>query len=85
MALQRLRHLAGCLNIGGGRSGVARGVVVHQHDGAGVQLQRPARYFTRIDWGMIDRTLALGLAGDDRVLAVEEQQMQAFRAADGRD
>ena len=41
------------------RRGVAGGMVVHQNQGRGVQLQRPFRHFSRVDRDMINGALRL--------------------------
>src|SRR3984957_17844657 len=64
----------GDVSFGWGR--VARRVVVHQDQRGGAQLQRALDDLAGIDRRMVDRAALLLLVGDQRVLAVEEQEME---------
>ena len=83
------QRLAGILDLGGhrdvgiGRGGVARGVVVHQDQRAGVQFQRALHDLTRVDRDMVDGALGLFLIGDQHVLAVKKQDAELFGFAVG--
>ena len=57
---------------------IARGVVVDQDQGAGVQHQRPLDHLARIDRDMVDSAGREKLIGDDAVLAVEVEDMEAL-------
>src|SRR4029450_4990654 len=52
------------VDIGGRWGRVARGVIVHEDDGARPKLKRPLHYFARIDRGVVDRANTLDLIGD---------------------
>ena len=52
------------------------GMVVHQDQRRGVQLQRALHHLARIDRRMIDGAALLRLVGDQHVLAVEEQDAE---------
>ena len=49
---------------------------MHQDQGRGAELQRALDDFASIDRGVIDRAALLLLMGDDRVLAVEKEQVE---------
>ena len=49
-----------------------------QDQGAGVQHQRPLDHLARIDRDMVDRAGREKLIGDDAVLAVEIEDMEAL-------
>ena len=56
-----------------------------QDQGAGVQHQRPLDHLARIDRDMVDRAGRQELIGDDAVLAVEIEDVEApDRSADGQ-
>src|SRR5262245_17987562 len=55
--------LLGHVDIGARRGGIARGVVVHQDDGAGRQLERALDDLAHVDRRVIDRALLLHLVG----------------------
>ena len=58
-------------------------MVVDQDQGAGVQHQRPLDHLARIDRDMVDRAGREKLIGDDAVLAVEIEDVEALdRSAD---
>jgi len=76
--LAALLDLLGHAQIGLGRRGIARRVVVDQDQGAGVQHQRPLDHLARIDRHMIDRAGRQKLIGDDAVLAVEIEDMESL-------
>ena len=62
---------------------IARWVVVDQDQGAGVQHQRPLDHLAWIDRDMIDCAGREKLIGDDAVLAVEIEDVEALdRSAD---
>ena len=74
---ERLRHLGDLLrhlDVGGGRGGVAGGVVVDEDEGARRQLQRALHDLAGIDRGMVDGARLLHLVGDEGVALVEEQE-----------
>ena len=55
-----------------------------QDQGAGVQHQRPLDHLARIDRDMVDRAGREKLIGDDAVLAVEIEDVEALdRTSDG--
>ena len=68
--------LLGHLDIGARRRRVARGVIVHEHDRRGRQLERPLHHLAHIDRRVIDGALLLHLVGDDLVALVEEQDAE---------
>ncbi len=72
--LDLLRHA----EIGLRRRRIARRVVVDQDQGAGVQHQRPLDHLARIDRDMVDRAGREKLIGDDAILAVEVEDMEAL-------
>ena len=78
------KHPGGILDLGGhvdiglGRRGVARRMVVHQDQRRGIQLQRPLDHLARVDGHMVDRALGLFLVRDQHVLAIEEQDAELF-------
>ena len=74
--LGRRHDLLGHLDIGARRSRVASGVIVHEHDRRGRQLERPLHHLAHIDGGVIDGALLLHLVGDDLVALVEEQDAE---------
>ena len=83
--LAPLLDLLGHAEIGLRRRRIARGVVVDQDQGAGVQHQRPLDHLARIDRDMVDRAGREKLIGDDAVLAVEVEDVEPIdRAADGQ-
>jgi hypothetical protein len=51
-------------------------VVVHQDQRRGAELQRALDDFASIDRGMVDGVALLLLVSDQRVLAVEEQEVE---------
>ncbi len=56
-----------------------------QDQGAGVQNQRPLDHLARIDRDMVNRAGREKLIGDDSVLAVEIEDVEAlYRTADGQ-
>ena len=56
-----------------------------QDQGAGVQHQRPFDHLARIDRDMVDRAGREKLIGDDAVLAVEVEHVEALdRTADSK-
>jgi len=56
---------------------------MHQDQGAGIQHQRPLDHLARIDRDMVDRAGREKLIGDDAVLAVEIEDVEALdRSAD---
>ncbi len=56
-----------------------------QDQGAGVQHQRPLDHLARINRDVIDRAGREKLIGDDAVLAVEVEDVEALdRTADGQ-
>jgi len=63
-------------DVGLGWGRVARRMVVHQDQGRGAQFERTFDHLAGIDRGVVDGTALLLLVGDQRVLAVEEQQME---------
>src|SRR3954449_2678965 len=52
------------------------GMVVHQHDGGGGELECPFDHFARIDRRVVDGSGLLHLVGDQRVTLVEEQHAE---------
>ena len=75
--------VAGDRDVGFRRGRIARGMVVHQDQGGGVEFEGALDDFARIDRGVVDRTALLPLMFDQRVLAVEEQQMELLDGAVG--
>lgn len=73
-----LVDLLGHAEIGFRGRRIARGVVVDQDQGACVQHQRPLDHLAWIDRDMIDRAGREKLIGDDAVLAVEVEDMEAL-------
>ena len=64
---------------------IARGVVVDQDQGAGVQDQCPLDHFTRVDRDVVHRADRHLLIRDDAVLAIEIEDMEPLdRAAHGQ-
>ena len=53
-------------------------MIVDQDQGAGIQHQRPLDHLARIDRDMINRAGRERLIGDDAVLAVKIEDMEAF-------
>jgi hypothetical protein len=78
--LRRFLHLQGHADVGLGGRRVARGVVVHHDQRAGIHLQRAFHHLARIDGHMIDRALGLLLIRDQHVLAikVEDAELLGF-------
>jgi hypothetical protein len=64
----------GDVGLRGGR--VARGVVVHQDERRGAQLQRALDHLAGIDRRVVDSAALLLLMRDQRVLAVEEEEVE---------
>ena len=82
--LAPLLDFLGHAEIGLRRRRIARRVVVDQDQGAGVQHQRPLDHLARIDRDMVNRAGREKLIGDDAVLAVEVEDVEALdRSADG--
>jgi hypothetical protein len=82
--LAPLLDLLGHAEIGFRWGRIARGMVVDQDQGAGVQHQRPLDHLARIDRDVIDRAGREKLIRDDAVLAVEVEDVKALDgAADG--
>ena len=67
-----LRHV----DVGARRRRIAGGVVVHEDDRRGRQLQRPLDHLAHIDRRVIDGALLLHLVGDQLVPLVEEQDAE---------
>jgi len=65
--------LAGHVDVGLGRSRVARGVVVHQDHGGGRQFERPFNHLARVDRRVVDGSGLLQLVGDDAIALVEKE------------
>ena len=79
-----LLDLLGHAEIGLRRCRVARRVVMDQDQGAGVQHQRPLDHLARIDRHMVNRAGREKLIGDNAVLTVEVEHVEALdRSADG--
>ena len=72
--------LFGHLDIGLRRRGVAGGVVVHQDDGGGRQLQRALDDLAHIDRRVVDGAFLLHFVGDDAVALVEKQNADLRQA-----
>ena len=70
-----LHDLVGQTDVVGGRLRITRWVVVHENQGAGAELERPAQDLPWIDGRMIDGAGAQHLIGDEAVLLVEEQHV----------
>jgi hypothetical protein len=68
--------LLGDRDIGLGRRRVTRRVIVHQDQRRGAKLQRPFDHLAGIDRRVIDRAALLLLVGDQRILAVEEEEVK---------
>ena len=60
---------------------ITRRVVVDQDQGTGVQHQRPLDHLARIDRDMINSAGREKLIGDDAVLTVEIEDVEAFDGA----
>jgi len=71
-----LDDIAGDSDVGLRWRRVAGRVVVHQDQRRRVQFKRPLDDLARIDRGVIDRAALLPLVFDQRVLAVEKQQVK---------
>ena len=56
-------------------------MVVDQDQGAGVQHQRPLDHLARIDRDMVNRAGREKLIGDNAVLTVEIEDVEAFDGA----
>ena len=78
---RRRLDLRGHVDVGLGGRGVARGVVVHQDQRRGVQLQRPLDHLARVDRDVVHGAPRLLLVGDQHVLAVEEQDAELLLLA----
>jgi len=78
--LGRGHDLPGHLDIGAGGRGIARGVIVHEHDGRRRQLERPLDHLAHIDRGMVDGAGLLHLVGNDLVALVEEEDAKLLLA-----
>jgi hypothetical protein len=76
--------LLGHLDIGAGRGGIgiARGVVVHQNDGRGGELQRPLHHLADIGGRVVDSAASLHLVGDHLVALIQEQDAELQQARD---
>jgi hypothetical protein len=74
--LRHLDDLAGHLDVGARRGRIARGMVVHQDDGGGGELQRALDDFARIDRRVIDGADLLDFVGDELVALVEKQDAE---------
>lgn len=70
-------------DVGLRRGRVARRVVVHQDERRGAQLKRALDDLAGIDRRVVDRAALLLFVGDQRVLAVEEQQVKLLDLAVG--
>jgi hypothetical protein len=64
-------------------SGIAGGMVVHQNDGGGGELERALDHLARIDRGVIDGAGLMLLVGDEVVALVEEQNAEVLLALEG--
>jgi hypothetical protein len=71
--LASVLHLGGHGNVSVRRGGVARGVVVHQDQGAGVQFKRALDDFTWVDGNVVNGAFGLFLIGDQDVLSVKKR------------
>ena len=76
--LRRILNLRGHGDVGLGRRRIARRVVVHEDQRAGVQFQRALDHLARIDRHVIDRAARLFLVRDQHILAVKEQDAELF-------
>src|SRR5439155_19030967 len=63
-------------DVGLRRGWVARGVVVHQDQCRGAEIERALDDLARVDRRMVDRAALLALVFDQYVLAVEEQDVE---------
>ena len=72
--------MAGHVDIGLGRGGVARRMIVHHDDGRGMQGQGPPHHLARVQRRVIDGALLLDFVADQHVLAVQKQQAKLFGA-----
>src|SRR5262249_18035916 len=70
----RPRHV----DVGARGSGIAGGMVVHQNDGGGGELERALDHLARIDRGVIDGAGLMLLVGDEVVALVEEQNAEVL-------
>ena len=68
-----IHDLPGHVDIRPGGRRIARGVVVHQDDGAGGELQRPLHHLTDVHGRVIHGAALLHLVGDQPVLLVEKE------------
>ena len=65
-------------DVGGAGLGIAAGVVVHEDQGRGRELERAARDLAGIDGRVIDRAFVHHFVGDELVLHVEEEHAELF-------
>ena len=79
----RLDDVAGDGDVGLGRGRVARGMVVHQDQGRGLQFEGALDDLAGVDRGVIDGAPLLPLMRDQCVAAVEEQQVELLDLAVG--
>ena len=77
-ALRQIAQLMGHFNIGARRRRVARGVIMGNDEGGGVQFQRPFDDLAWIDRRMVDRASAHLFIGDDIVLFIQKNNMKFF-------
>lgn len=71
---ERLTQPLGDAPVGVTGLGHAGGVIVGEDDRPGAQLQRPARYLTRVDRGAVQGATEQRLEADHAVLGIEKQR-----------
>jgi hypothetical protein len=76
----RRHDLLGYLDIDSGGRGIACGVIVHDHDRCGRQLEPTLHHLAHIDPCVIDGALLPQLIRDDLIALVEEAGCRAYSA-----
>ena len=67
----------GRLDVAAARFGIAGGMIVHQDEAGGADLECAADDFARIDRGMVDRSVGYGLS-EQAVLRIEEEHPETL-------
>ena len=81
--LARLQYIAGQRDVGAAGRGIAAGMVVHQDQRGGPQIQRAADNLTRMDRRFVDRAFADQIVANQAVLAVQMQHAHPLGGAMG--
>ncbi len=71
-------EVAGDANVGLGRAGISRGVVVGEDDGMGTRDDRGTEDLARMDEDLVEESLGDGLDAEEAAAGVDEEDLEAF-------